>query len=193
MHKSLFLSALALLVAASTFAQPSNTVSVFVTNLSFAQSHIGGATIDDGYGASFDHRFTERFSGEISVTSQRYRRDVAVFTGPSEPTRAVSSDRIYPIDASVSYHFLTGNRWKPYIGAGLRYVNDSYHGWEGLGRTRFYRPAVRTIDAEVSGGITWQFSRMLGIRLDAKQVFGSYRSDVADPEFKASAGLSVRF
>jgi hypothetical protein len=52
---------------------------------------------------------------------------------------------------------------------------------------------VHTIDPEVSGGITWQFSRTLGLRFDAKRVLGSRRSDIADPELKASAGVSFRF
>jgi outer membrane protein W len=148
MHKSLLVSALLLLVAASTSAQSSNTVSVFVSNLAFSQSTIGGATIDSAYGASFDHRFGGRFSGELSVTSQRVRRYVPTFTGSSQPTSALVTDRLYPIDATVSYHFLGGSRWKPYIGAGLRYVNDTFQGYEGFGRTTFYRNAVHTIDGD---------------------------------------------
>jgi len=129
--KSLAISALLVLVAASTFAQPSNSVSVFVTDLAFSQSNIGGATVDAAYGASFDHRFTERFSGELSVTSQRSRRYLRTFTGSSEPTSVLFTYRLYPIDANIPWHFLGGDRWKPYVGAGLRYVNDTFQGYEG--------------------------------------------------------------
>jgi len=191
MYKSAAVAALLLLFSVSAFPQHSNTVSVFVTKLS--RSDIGGAKLDAAYGASFDHKFTDRFSGELSVSSQRYRRYVRTFTGSTEPTSALFTDRIYPIDANISYHFPSGNVWKPYIGAGLRYVNDTFQGYEGLGRTAFYRTAVHTIDPEISGGITLQFNRALGLRFDAKQVLGSNRSDVADPELKASVGLSFRF
>jgi len=193
MYKSAAVVASLLLFAIPAFPQPSNTVSVFVTDLAISNSDIGGAHIDAAYGASFDRMFSERFSAELSVSSQRYRRRMRTFTGSSEPTSVLVADRIYPIDANVSYHFLNGSRWRPYIGAGLRYVNDTFHGYQGGGRTAFYRPAVQTIDPEISGGITLQFNRTLGLRLDAKQALGSHRSDVADPELKASAGLSFRF
>jgi len=193
MYKSFAVAAFLLFFAVSAFPQQSNTVSVFVTDLAISNSDIGGAHIDAAYGASFDRMFTERFSAELSVSSQRFRRRMRTFTGSSEPTSVLVTDRIYPIDANVSYRFLNGSRWRPYLGAGLRYVNDTFHGYQGGGRTAFYRPAVQTIDPEISGGITLQFNRVLGLRLDAKQVLGSHRSDVADPELKASAGLSFRF
>jgi len=72
-------------------------------------------------------------------------------------------------------------------------VNDTFQGYQRGGRTAFYRNAVHTLDPEISGGITLQFTRTVGLRFDAKQVLGSHRSDVADPELKASAGLSFRF
>jgi outer membrane protein W len=196
MYKPMVVAVSLFIVAASAFAeQPrrSNTVSVFVTDLALSNSNIGGATIDAAYGASFDHMFTERFSGELSVSSQRFRRYVRTFTGGSEPTSELFTDRLYPIDLNISYYFPNGSRWQPFLGAGLRYVNDTFHGYEGARRTAFYRNAVRTIDPEISGGITLQFNRTLGLRFDAKQVLGSRRSTVADPEFKASAGLSFRF
>jgi outer membrane protein W len=192
MHKSAAVAALLLLFSVPAFPQRSNTVSVFVTDLAMSNSNIGGAKIDsEAYGASFDHMFTERLSGELSVTSQRSRRYLRTFTS-SEPTSVLFPYRLYPIDVNISYHFPSGNRWKPYLGAGLRYVNDTFHGYQGTSRTAFYRHAVHTIDPEISGGITVQFNRTLGLRFDAKQVLGSNRSDVADPELKASAGLSFR-
>lgn len=193
MLKSAAVAAFLLLFSVSVFAQPSNTVSLFVPDLALSQSNIDGQKVDAAYGASLDHRFTERFSGELSVTSQRFHRYLRTFTGSTEPTSVLFAYRLYPIDANISYHFLSGSRWEPYIGAGLRYVHDTFHGYEGTRRTAFYRNAVLTIDPEVSGGITWQFSRTLGLRLDAKEVLGSRRSDVADPDLKASVGLSFRF
>jgi outer membrane protein W len=196
MRKTIVVAVWLLFIVNSAFAQHSsrsNAVSVFVSDLSIGSSSASGAKLDAAYGASFDHSFTDRFSAEVSVTSQRSRRVVRTFGPGSAPTFGVDSTRLYPIDANVTYHFPTHSRWKPYIGAGLRYVNDTFQGYEGLGRTAFYRNAVHTIDPEISGGIMLQFNRTLGLRFDAKQVLGSNRSDVADPELKASAGLSFRF
>jgi outer membrane protein W len=196
MYKPIVVAASLLFVVASAFAQQSsrsNSISVFVTDLALSKSNIGGAKVDSAYGASFGHMFTERFSGELSVSSQRFSRYVRTFTGGSEPTSELFTDRLYPIDLNISYYFPNGSRWKPYLGAGLRYVNDTFHRYEGTRRTAFYRNAVRTIDPEISGGITLQFKRTIGLRFDAKQVLSSNRSDVADPALKASAGLSFRF
>jgi len=186
-------AALLLLFSLPAFAQSSNTVSVFVTDLSLSSSMIGNAMIDaTAYGASFDHRFNGRFSGELSVGSQRASRHLRIFTSSTEPKNVLYTYRIYPIDVTVSYHFLSGSRWNPYLGAGLRQVNDTFHGYEGVSRTAFYRGVVHTLDPEISGGITLQLGRTLGLRFDAKEVLRS-RSDVADPKLKASAGLSFRF
>ena len=190
MHKSAAVGALVLLFSAPAFAQRSNTVSIFVTDMS---SSAGGAQVDGAYGASFDRMFGDHFSGELSVTSQRYRRFVTLLGPTSEPRTGVVTDRIYPIDVNVYYHFVTAGRWKPYVGAGLRYVNDTFVGWAGPPPIGPYSNGLRTVDPEVSGGVAFQFNQALALRLDARQVLGSHRSTVADPELKASAGLSVRF
>jgi outer membrane protein W len=190
MHKSAAMAPLLLFFSVAAFAQGSNSVSVFATDL--AHSNIGSATVDAAYGASLDHMFTDRLSGELSVSSQRSRRYKRTFTASTEPTSVLVTYRLYPIDVNISYHFLNGSRWKPYIGAGLRYVNDTFQGYEGRSRTAFYHDAIRTIDREISGGITLQFNRMLGLRLDAKQALDS-RSDVADSKRKVSVGLAFRF
>jgi outer membrane protein W len=192
MHKPIVVAASLLFVVASAFAQQSsrsNAISVFVTDMS-AGSSGSRAKFDTAYGASFEHMFSSRFSAEVSVTSQRSRLLVRGSGSGSSPTFDVVSNRIYPIDANVSYHFLTDSRWKPYAGAGLRYVRDTFHG-PGLMFENF-KP-ITTVDPEVSGGLVFQFNRTLGVRFDAKQVIGSNRSTVADPEFKVSVGLSVRF
>jgi outer membrane protein W len=193
MHKAVAATATLLLFAAAAFAQqPSrpNSISVFATK---QKATSGNAMVDSAYGASFDHMFSDRWSGELSVSSQRSRRHLRIFTTSTEPTNVLYAYRIYLVDANVSYHFLSGSRLKPYLGAGLRQVNDTFHGYEGVSRTAFYRGPVHTLDPEISGGITLQLNRTFGLRVDAKQVLGNNRSNVADPERKASAGLSFRF
>jgi len=187
MHKPIVVAVL-LFVATSAFAQ-SNAISIYVTDMSAGASG-SDAKFDTAFGASFERMVSDRFSAEVSVTSQNARRIVRLFSSGSEPRFGVASNRLYPIDATVSYNFLTGGRWKPYIGAGFRYVRDPFH---GPGPLYEHYPTVTTIDPEVSGGLILQLNRTLGLRFDAKQVLGSNRSTVADPELKASAGLSVRF
>jgi len=190
-QKPFVVGAALLLLSALAFAQSSgsNAVSVFVTDVSAGASE-SSAKFDTAYGASFEHMFSNRFSAEVSVTSQNARRIVRMFSSGSAPMFGVASNHLYPIDANVSYHALTGSRWKPYLGAGLRYVRDTFH---GPGLLYEYFPTVTTVDPEVSGGLVVHLNRTFGLRFDAKQVLGSNRSTVADPEFKASAGLSVRF
>jgi outer membrane protein W len=193
MKRSMMLAASFLFVAASAFAQePSrpNTISVFVSDLSITQSSTSGRSIDLGYGAAFDHMFTRRLSGEITVSSQTVRRPVSTFVTNGTPILSWYSSEIHPIDASLTYHFLTDNRWKPYIGAGARYASFTFSSVGPLGR---YHLTTRSIDPEVSGGVLLQLGRRFGLRLDARQAFSRRPAVIADPDFKVSAGLAFRF
>ena len=194
MRKSMVIAVALLSVVASAFAQKparSNSVSLFVSDLSVFHSSAGGTTIDAGYGAAFAHMFSNRVSGELSVTSERFQRYVSTFETTGVPTTYHFSHQVYPIDANVSYHFLNDSRWKPYFGGGVRYLSDTVHFQGGpLGSQDL---TSRRVDPEVSGGVTYQFRPALGLRFDAKQVIGSNRGYVADSDFKASVGLAYRF
>jgi len=189
MQKSLVVAVSLLLVAASAFAQQRsrpNSVSIFVTDVLVSYSSVSGSKASASYGASFDHMFNDRFSGELSVSSQRFHEYLPTFG----TTQSVVSHRLYPIDATVSYHFFTSGRWKPYVSGGLRYVTDNFHGSGSQGE---YRISTRAVDPEISGGITFQFNPSLGLRFDAKQIVGTNHSRVGDPDLKTSVGLSFRF
>ena len=177
------------LITASAFAQQParrNSVSIFVVT----NSNAGGAKIDAAYGASFDRMFGDRFSAELAVGSERSRRFIPAF-GPRPQISGTVTDRLHPIDARISYHFFTSRRWTPYLSGGLRYVSDTVPTVEAPGFVR--QIAVHTIDPEVSGGIALQFNPRFALRLDLTQVLGSHRANVADPEFKASVGLTFSF
>jgi outer membrane protein W len=193
MRKSMVIAVSLLFVVASAFAQQpnhSNGVSLFISDLSVFHSSSAGTRVDAGYGAAFDHMFSSRVSGELSVTSQRSRSFITTFGPSGAPTTIAFSERTYPVDANVSYHFLTDSRWKPYVGAGLRYVTATLHGDPAFGHAEF---TTRSVDPEVSGGVTFQFRPALGLRFDAKQIVGSSRSYLSDPDFKVSVGLNFRF
>jgi outer membrane protein W len=192
MKKSIMLAA-SFLVAAAAFAQePSrpNTISVFASDLSVTQSSTSGRSIDLGYGAAFDHMFTRRLSGEVTVTSQTVRRPHSTFVTTGTPILSWYKTTLHPIDASLTYHFLTDNRWKPYLGGGFRYASFRYSSDGPLGREYV---TTRSVDPEVSGGVLLQLSRSFGLRLDAKQTFSKRPAVLADPDFKASVGLAFRF
>jgi outer membrane protein W len=193
MRSPIVVAASLLFVVASAFAQqssPSNTVSVFVSDLSISYGSQSGTNFDAGYGLAFNHMFNSHLSGEVSVTSQQFRRYVSTFSVPGPATHGSYNDTLYPIDANVSYHFLTDSRWKPYVGAGLRYLNNTFVGSGPLGQ---YRISSRTLDPEISGGVTFQFRPNLGLRFDAKQIVGNSNSVLGDAAFSGSVGLSVRF
>jgi outer membrane protein W len=181
-----------LFVVASAFAQqgsPSNTVSVFVSDLSIVHSSQSGTDLDASYGAAFSHMFNRHLAAELSVTSQPIQRTV-IIASTSGPIYSISREHLYPIDASVSYHFLSDSRWKPYVGGGVRYLENT---------TRFDLPtgvrhfSQRTVDPEITGGVTFQFRPNLGLRFDAKQIVGSSSSILGDSALSGSIGLSFRF
>jgi outer membrane protein W len=193
MQRSMMVAASLLLIAASAFAQEPrrpNTISVFVSDLSITQSSSNGRKIDLGYGAALDHMFSRALSGEITVSSQNVRRYVSTLVTSGSPTSSSYTDVLRPIDASLNYHFLTNNRWKPYVGGGFRYASFTYSGDGPLGR---YHVTTRSVDPEVSGGVVLQLNRAFGLRLDVKQTIGSRPQIIADPDFKVSAGLAFRF
>jgi outer membrane protein W len=181
-----------LLVAASALAQQpsrSNSVSVFVSDVSFIYSTTNGTRFDAGYGASFAHMFNNRFSGELSVTSERTRAFVTLLDPSGVPTTSTFSRRLYPIDANLSYHFFTDSRWKPYLGAGLRYLSDSRRSVGSFGSREF---TTRSLNPEVSGGVTFQFNPTVGLRFDVKDVLGGSGSSLSS-DTRASIGLAFRF
>src|SRR6266849_883365 len=172
MRKLIIVTISMLFVAASAFAQQSvgsNAISVFVTDPELAKSQAGTKFATD-FGAALEHRFNPRLSAELSVTNQRSNQFFTTLSPTGSPTTIRYSTRSYPIDANVSYHFFTENRWRPYLGAGLRYVSETVRGTNFTGNYRF---TTRSVEPEISGGITFQFTPRLGLRFDAKQVIGS--------------------
>ncbi|HXH40234.1 MAG TPA: outer membrane beta-barrel protein [Thermoanaerobaculia bacterium] len=188
MRKAIIVATSLLFVVGSAFGQQpnrSNTVSVFASDLSIGRNYF-----DTSYGAAFGHMFNKNWSAELSVTRQPIRQYFTTFVAGGVPTTTNSSDQIYPIDASISYHFLTNGRWKPYVGGGLRYLNRSVPGDGPLGKYRIY---FRSTDPEITGGVTFQFRPNLGLRLDAKKMVGSSRSVLGDSSLSGSLGLSFGF
>jgi len=192
MRKSGVLAASLLFVVTSAFAQQdghSNTVSVFVSDLSIVYTSHSGTDLDGSYGVAFNHMFNRHLSGELSVTNQPIQRSIIVASA-SGPIFSTSREHLYPIDASVSYHFLTDSRWRPYLGGGVRYLENTVSFDLPTGTRRF---SHRTVDPEITGGVTWQFRPNLGLRFDAKKIVGDSSSILGDSALSGSVGLSFRF
>ena len=142
------------------------------------------------YGAAFDHMFSKRVSAEVSVTRQRTRESFTIFTSGGQPVFASFTNTLYPVDATVSYHFVNDSRWKPYLGGGARYVSGTNRNDSVFNSNRF---TTRSLDPEISGGVTFQFRPTLGLRFDAKQTLGNGNSVLGDSSLNVSVGLSFRF
>lgn len=192
MRKSIVITVSLLFIVVPAFAQktvPANAVSVFVSDIAVSDSS-SSTNVDATYGVAFAHMFTNRVSGELSVTSQRVRRSVSTFGPAGQPVYASFTDTLYPVDASVSYHFFTDSRWKPYLGGGVRYVSGTVRNFSQFNS---YRSSTHSIDPEISAGVMFQFRPTLGLRFDAKQVIGNNGSVAGDAAFIGSVGLSFRF
>ena len=173
-----------LLAVPGLYAQqaPRNTFSVFLSDLAGASS--GGHTRWYGnYGAALESSLTPHWSAQISVTSERHHTypyfvDEVGFINEVTPV----GFHTYPIDLTGRYHFLTDSRWKPFIGAGLRYLGrpnvDSQFRYQSH------------LTPEVTGGVVLQFNRF-GIAFEGKQLVGDRVP--YDSLFKAAAGLNWRF
>jgi outer membrane protein W len=191
MSKSIIMTISLMFIVASAFAQQpvgSNAISVFAADSEIAWTQKSGTSFGTDFGAALEHQFGPRFSAELSVTNQHSSRFVTTVATNGSATTIGYSVRSYPVDATAAYHFFTGSHWHPYLGAGLRYVSESIR---GTNFTNDYRFTTHTVEPEISGGITYQFTPRLGLRFDAKQVIGN--GAVSDPQFRGSVGLSLRF
>ncbi len=194
MRKSLVIVA-SLLFVTSAFAQqttPSNTISVFVSDLAVTHTVASRTSPGAGVGAAFAHRFSDHISAELTVTTEGFRDSFTTVSPSGQQVFTSYSKWLRPIDANVSYHFFTNSRWKPYLGGGLRYVTDTV---SNIAPLNSYRSTSRSVHPEVSGGVTYQFRPKLGLRFDAKQIIGGGKNSIlgGDAAFSVSAGLSFGF
>jgi len=182
MPKPRLLVILLLLLAPSAFAQRENNFSVFLYQAGVATSDNNRHWYSN-YGAAFESSLTRHFSAQFSVGSEQHssRPYVVDETGYINQVPAVRF-RTYPIDLTARYRFVNDTRWKPYIGAGARYVSAP-HVDSMFGYSNRWTP-------EVTGGVIYQL-RHLGIVVDGKALLGDH--EYYDSVFKTSFGVSWRF
>jgi|GEM_PF-504512 len=186
MHRSIVVAVSLLLFATFSFGQQakqSNTISLFVSDLSLSGSNSTPFRSDAGIGAAIDHRFNDRVSAELSITHQSFQRHIVELTPTVIPASYDRTVGLYPIDANLFYHFSNVSHWKPYLGAGVRYVGVSEHFAGPLGG---YDLTSRAIAPEVSAGITYQLRSNLAVRVDAKRIVSGIKSYITKPIFEHS-------
>ena len=171
---------LALLVALPIFAQQQpNAIFVFVSNPQIVAS--GGSHYEGAFGVAFRRMLGEHWSVQAAV-SRDHERTGFITRDPSGNVivDGVVNARSTPVDLIGYYHFVNGSSWKPYIGAGARWMNAP---------SGVY--ASRNVLATIDGGITWQFHPSLALRFDSQVLLGS-RPPWAD-RVTGGFGLGWRF
>src|SRR5712692_2250529 len=163
MRKPALLTVLLIAFVPAAFAQQRNNFTVFISNLGVYSASQHTHWYSD-YGAALDTAFTPRLSAQLSVTSEHHRTypyvvDSSGYINQVDPV----GFHTYPIDLTGRYHFITDSRWKPFLGAGLRYVAaphvDSQFGYQNH------------LTPEAVGGVIFQMQR-IGIVSEGKQLLG---------------------
>jgi opacity protein-like surface antigen len=172
--------AVLLLVSPAGFAQ-SNRVSLYVAN----PGHFGGGEFGSHYtgGAalSLSHFWTPRFSTEVVVAAERDYDGYVLFNRDgSVREKQEFGYTTYPIDLLVQYQFRTDSRWRPYAGAGMRYVN----------RPSAFRTGTK-FAGELDGGVLFMIKPRLALVFDGR--LSAAHSTNWNPSFKPSVGLGWRF
>lgn len=192
MRKHIAVAVTLLLFAVSAFAQEKTEglqqgtfrVFAFGSNFGYTQSDSVGSNWHGGYGLGLEYRFRDRWSAEISVAQEeshgptfttRYP-DGTVFIGSHSLTN-------HPVDVVGQYHFITRSAWKPYVGAGARYVRD-----EGA---PFVDRGDR-LSAQLVGGIYYNVTPRVALRLDLKRLLRTDSTGYDDGR-KVSIGVGWAF
>ena len=181
MRKALLI--LSVLFAVPLFAQQSTEkfrFSVFATDIGFTHSESVGTDWSGGLGAALEYRWNQQWSLELQIASEEHTITTAVLEQNGIYFIDRREARFYPIDLLAHYEFANSSRWKPFLGAGVRYVRSPDSNY--VDRTTF----------EIDGGVHYMITPALSLRMDAKQLISS-DGRAFDHGLKPSIGLGFRF
>lgn len=182
MTKRFAILAALVLLATPLFAQKA-AISVFTSNAAFEWTHQNGTNYSADYGVGAEYWFSPRVSAAVNVSRHADDAAVTTFYANGFPTTRFYHVYEYPIDALLRYRFRGSERWKPYLGGGVRGVRAFDYPYGGR---------VWNFAPELNGGVTFLITKKLGIDLDGKVVPNQTRyTGVAGR--RVSAGLSWRF
>jgi hypothetical protein len=164
-----------LLAPLSLFAQEKrNSLYVFIANPEFTSSETSGTNYSGAFGVALQHKFRERWSGELTIARQRQRTGILRFDPQGNVIeRQTFYSHSIPVDLAGYYHFLNDSAWKPYLGLAARYVAEE-GGAGGIG-----------------GGVLWRLRPAFGIRFDGKLLLGNRLSHMSS--FNGAVGVAWSF
>jgi outer membrane protein W len=169
------------------FAQqqtPKNDFQIFVyaSNVAITWTDSTGTTVDSGFGMAVSKFVTPRVSMELAVNSQQwyeYEPGPYHFGVPVKRYRHTT----YPVSLDGQYHFFNDSRWKPYLGAGVRYVQAS---------ARFFDTGTR-VTPEITGGVEFMMTPHVSLRFDGKQEIQTHSGPAYDPLSRMAVGIGWHF
>ncbi|HEX8169193.1 MAG TPA: porin family protein [Thermoanaerobaculia bacterium] len=174
-----FVLTLLTLLPFSAFAQSTPDhplrVSLFASDLGYTESSTAGGDWTGGFGLALEYRFRPTWAAEVSAAYEDHTTG-GIVTSHGFFRR---EEHTLPIDVLAQYHFATDSRFKPYLGAGARYVRGT-----ALGNDR--------TSAELAAGFHLFLTPSLSLRVDAKQLLRN-DSPAYDARTKTSIGFGWRF
>lgn len=161
-------------------------VFAFGSNLSYTESDAVEANWRGGYGLGLEYQLNERWSAELSVSREQAGTWTVGMIGPDGVFQARNYKiTAHPIDVVGQYHFFTKSAWKPFVGIGARYVDSKGPGFP-------YQIENTQLAPQITGGVYYNFTKNLGLRLDVKRLLAN-GSSYFDDERKVSVGLGWKF
>jgi outer membrane protein W len=157
-------------------------VSLLATDITYTESDSTGSNLDTGFSIGLQYQFTPRWSAEASYGREEHTASWATYHGPTfveVERRTVTSQ---PFEFTGQFNFANDSRWKPYIGAGARYISKPDDG----------TPRSETQLAPlVTAGVHFQITPTFSLRAEGKGKIGDDR--YYDSQIKTAIGIGWRF
>ena len=160
--------------------QPRVQLFGFISDPSIVSSQRAGTSFDAGFGFGVTKFITPRYAAELSVASHDFHEYASTSSGIS----LRHTSHVYPLSLDGQYHFLTGSRWKPYAGLGLRYIAAPHDGLVAYSDR---------LGVELNGGVSYLMTPRLSVRVDGKQELPTGSELRFDPRTRVSFGLGWHF
>jgi outer membrane protein W len=164
--------------------QPKNDFQIFAyaTDVGITWSESYGTAINSNFGLALSKFVAPHWSMELSVSTQKWWEYSPVVNHFGDPIIRYKRTS-YPVSLDGQYHFFNDSRWKPYLGAGVRYVDPNAH----------FRDFGAQISPEVNGGVSFMMTPNLSLRFDGRLAVRSGDRPGYDPLSRGSIGLGWHF
>jgi outer membrane protein W len=164
--------------------QPQQDFQIFAyaSNVGITYSESYGTAVDSTFGVAVSKFVSPRWSMELAVTRQgwwEYSPDPIRFGEPFIRVKRTA----YPVSLDAQYHFFNDSRWKPYFGAGVRYVAPNAS----------FRDLGARISPEINGGVSFMMTPNLSLRFDGRVAVRSNNTPGYDPLARGAIGLGWHF